>query len=95
MVDETGGLQHKKLQRVLPTKEQSKPISITEFSCNTPNVPNTEKGKQYRRYKSLLGQNGVHSAFSFVLNWATDNNKENWANSNGSSTGISEGFLSV
>lgn len=95
MVDETGGLQHKKLQRVLPTKEQSKPISITEFSCNTPNVPNTEKGKQYRRYKSLLGQNGVHSAFSFVLNWATDNNKENWANSNGSSTGISEGFLSA
>lgn len=95
MVDETGGLQHKKLHRVLPTKEQSKPISITEFSCNTPTVPNTEKGKQYRRYKSLLGQNGVHSAFSFVLNWATDNNKENWANSNGSSTGISEGFLSV
>jgi len=95
MVDETGGLQHKKLQRLLPASEQGKPTSITEFSCNTPSVQNSDKGRMYKRYRDLLKQNGVHSAFSFVLNWSPDNNKENWANSNGGSTGIYEGFLSA
>ena len=93
MNDETGGLSWKKIWRVLPASEQKKPICLSEFSCNSPTVSLVDKGKMYKKYRTLLQNNGVHSALSFVLYWQNDTNHENWANLNGSSTGIVDGYL--
>lgn len=92
MVDETGGFSWKKLWRMLPPAEQAKPTWVSEFSNNSAAVPPYTKGQQYKKYRTLLSQNGVKYASSFVLYWDGDPNHENWANLNGGSTGIKEGY---
>lgn len=93
MDTEAGGLSFKKLRRVLPASEQAKPFSISEFSYNTPSVSYIDKGRTYKSYRALLQREGAHSAFSFVLNWNSDVNRENWCVTNDGSTGIAAGYL--
>ncbi len=71
-----GGLHYKRLST-------TKPLMITEFSNNSPNVNYAEKGAQYRDYYKLVGI----PAFAFCLSWDTDPNLEGWVH-NGMVTDI-------
>ena len=73
--EDFGGWYYRRAQRKFP----SKPLYITEYSCNNPNVSDTEKGRMYRDYVANLP--GVVAAFSFCLSWQNDVAHEGWVRS--------------
>jgi hypothetical protein len=63
----------------------NKLLMITEFSNNSKDVSDTDKGHQYATYYSLLrNEPNLGAAFAFALNWPSqDDNKEGWIHKNG------------
>jgi hypothetical protein len=72
MQNETGGWYYRKAQRKFPNKT----LMLTEYSCNSANVPDAQKGTMYAKY--LRDLVGVKAAFSFCLSWANDSHNEAW-----------------
>jgi len=79
MTSPDGGMWWKRL-RSLTTK----PLLITEFSCNTPAVDYATKGAWYRRYLDLLKtEPQLLGAVCFALSWpGSDPNREGWVYNN-------------
>ena len=73
-IDETGGMSWKTV-----AKQTTKPLYLTEYSCNTSSVSYADKGTMYKNYIALLKQDKrISKAHSFCLSWDQDTNKEAW-----------------
>lgn len=74
-IDESGGFSWKSIARLT-----SKPLYLTEYSCNTSAVSYADKGIMYKNYLALLKNDGrISRAHSFALSWGyQDTNKEAW-----------------
>lgn len=79
MTSPDGGLWWKRLRNIT-----TKPLLITEFSCNTPAVDYATKGTWYRRYFELLkAEPQLLGAVCFALAWpGSDPNREGWVYNN-------------
>lgn len=71
-----GGMYWKVIQSMYPNK----PLYLTEYSCNNPNISDSDKGKMYAEYIEKL--QGIQVAFSFCLSWVNDPSKESWVRNN-------------
>lgn len=62
------------------TRFPDKLLMITEFSNNSKDMADTDKGNQYAKYYQLLRQEpNLGAAFAFALNWPNqDKNREGW-----------------
>ena len=60
-------------------------LMITEFSNNSKDVSDSDKGNQYvQYYRMLRAEPNVGAAFAFALNWpGQDKNREGWVFNNG------------
>jgi hypothetical protein len=73
MDSEDGGMYWRSVQRLFPNKL----LMLTEYSCNSPIVPDVDKALMYTEFLKKL--KGMKAAYAFCLAWpGKDTNHEGW-----------------